>query len=52
MNYLGDILSWRSPSLTIGCGVVLTLIVMNLKLSLFAAALFLMFGKNVLIKKI
>lgn len=52
MNELGDIVSWRSPSLTIGCGVVLTLIVMNLKLSLLAGTLFLVFGKNVLIKKI
>lgn len=52
INELVGILSWQSPSLTIGCGVALTLIVMNLKLSLFAAALFLIFGKNILIKKI
>lgn len=52
INELEEIVSWRSPSLTIGFGVLLTVVIMNLKLSIFAGTLFLIFGKNILIKKI
>jgi hypothetical protein len=45
-----EIILWKSPSLTVVCGVALTLFIMNLKLSLLIAAIFLIFGKNFLIK--
>jgi hypothetical protein len=45
-----DIIIWKSPSFTIGVGVILTLIILNLKISILLGGICLMFGKNRIIK--
>ncbi len=47
-----QILSWKSPALTLGAGVALTFVIMNLKIAIFIAAACLVFGKNALLKRI
>lgn len=51
-NNIVNMATWKNPLLTIGLGVVLTIVIYNLKMSIFLGGILLYFGKDRLLKKL
>ena len=51
-HFMIDLFSWKSPYNTIAMGIILTLVIYNLKISILVVGILLYFGKDFIFKRI